>query len=326
MFLFSLQIRRNMTKGSKQYLRGWPKLGTTLNPDKCSFKQPELKFLRHVLNKDGMSPDPEKTEANRSMPLPKRIPELHRFLRMANQLAHKLADLTTPLRELLSVKNSWNWGPAQEEPYQLVKEELSKPTVLALYDPQADTKISADSSSYGLGAVLMQISSPQSDWKPIAYASRALTDTESRYTQVDRGNCLYLVNGEIHRLHTWQKLHYGDRSQASSVSARKQASGQSSSLDTSISAAVIMILLCNKSCPREAAADTLPRNLSISTSLPQEANASTREVKCFVSVVIASLPASADKLAEYKSAQAADFICQQVIQFCCEGCPEQQSH
>ena len=71
-------------------------------------------------------------------------------------------------------------------------------------------------------------------------------------------------------------------------------------------------------------ADTLSRKLSVSTSLPQEANASTLDVECFVSAVIASLPASADKLVEYKSTQVADSICQQIIQFCCEGWPEQQ--
>ena len=73
-------------------------------------------------------------------------------------------------------------------------------------------------------------------------------------------------------------------------------------------------------------ADTLSRNLSISTSLPQKANASTCDMECFVSAVIASLPASADKPAKHNSAQAADFICQQVIQFCCEGWPKQQPH
>ena len=97
-------------------LRGcMAKAGTTLNPDKCSFKQPESKSLRHVLNKDGVSADPEKTEAIRSIPPPKGIPELRHFLGMANELgkfSNGLADLTKPLRELLSVKNSWNWGPA----------------------------------------------------------------------------------------------------------------------------------------------------------------------------------------------------------------------
>ena len=31
---------------------------------------------------------------------------------------------------------------------------ILKPTILALYNPEADTKISADASSFGLGAVL----------------------------------------------------------------------------------------------------------------------------------------------------------------------------
>ena len=76
------------------------KYGTTLNPDKCFFKQQVLKFLRHVLNKDGVSPDPEKTEAIRSILPPTGIPELRCFLGMANELgkfSHRLANLTKHL-------------------------------------------------------------------------------------------------------------------------------------------------------------------------------------------------------------------------------------
>ena len=44
----------------------------------------------------------------------------------------------------------------EDQAFAEVKVELAKPTVFALYDPAADTKISADASSYGLGAILMQ--------------------------------------------------------------------------------------------------------------------------------------------------------------------------
>lgn len=78
---------------------------------------------------------------------------------MVNQLgkfSKNIAELTQPLRELLSKKNTWQWGATQEEAFGKVKEELIKPTILAQYDVRAETKVSADASSYGVGAVIMQ--------------------------------------------------------------------------------------------------------------------------------------------------------------------------
>ena len=106
---------------------------------------------------------------------------------MANQLRKftpKLAKLTQPLLELLSSKSVWEWSPSQEKAFQDVLAELTKPTVLALYDPSADTKISADASSYGIGAVLLQ--KHQSSWKPTAFASHSLSKTEHRYAQIEK--------------------------------------------------------------------------------------------------------------------------------------------
>ena len=62
-----------------------------------------------------------------------------------------------------------------------MKEE---PTILGLYDPTAETRISADASSYGLGAVILQ--KTKGWWRPIAFASRALTETERRYAQIEK--------------------------------------------------------------------------------------------------------------------------------------------
>ena len=65
-----------------------------------------------------------------------------------------------------------------------MKAELTAHTVLALYDPQADTKISADASSHGLAAVVLQKN--QQEWRPVAYASRAMSETETRYAQIEK--------------------------------------------------------------------------------------------------------------------------------------------
>ena len=89
-----------------------------------------------------------------------------------------------PLRELLSTKRAWLWGPEQESAFNKIKEELVQPTVLTLYDPHAAVKVSADASSFGLGAVLLQ--QAKDGWKPVAYTSRSTTETERRYAQIEK--------------------------------------------------------------------------------------------------------------------------------------------
>jgi len=54
-----------------------------------------------------------------------------------------------------------------------------------LFDPAQETIVSADASSYGLGAVLIQ-KQPEGVMKPVAYISRSLTPTEQRYAQIEK--------------------------------------------------------------------------------------------------------------------------------------------
>ena len=84
----------------------------------------------------------------------------------------------------MSNKSAWVWGPDQERLFAEIKQELTKPTVLVLYNPQAETKVSADASSFGLGAVLLQLDEQM--WKLVAYASRALSDTERQHAQIEK--------------------------------------------------------------------------------------------------------------------------------------------
>ena len=57
--------------------------------------------------------------------------------------------------------------------------------VLALYDQNKETKITAEASSYGLGRVLMQ-KQPGSTWRPITFMSNSLKLTESRYATIEK--------------------------------------------------------------------------------------------------------------------------------------------
>ena len=150
--------------------------GVTLNTQKCKFAKDGLRFLGHIISKDGVRADPAKTTAVLQMKPPQDIAELQRFMGMVNQLGKfspNLAELTEPVRLLLSKKHAWTWNEFQQTAFARVKAELAKPTFLGHYDPTAQTKLSAEASSFGLGAVLLQKVSAA--WKPIAYASRSMT-------------------------------------------------------------------------------------------------------------------------------------------------------
>ena len=127
--------------------------GVTLNADKCLFSQTSIRFLGHIIDKNGVHPDPERLTAVRNMEAPKDLTQLRRFMGMANQLGKFTPNLSTfsqPLRELMSIKRSWCWDQPQQESFEQVKLELTRPMVLALYNPNTPTKISADASAYGL--------------------------------------------------------------------------------------------------------------------------------------------------------------------------------
>jgi hypothetical protein len=85
-----------------------------------------------------------------------------------------------PIREVMKSGVEFQWGGAQEKAFQEVKEILTKAPVLAYYDVKKPVTVTCDASKSGLGAALLQ------DDKPVAFASRALTDAETRYAQIEK--------------------------------------------------------------------------------------------------------------------------------------------
>ena len=164
------------------------KAGLTLNREKCQFSRTSVKFLGHIIDQTGIRPDPDKISAIQKIKPPTCVSDVRRFLGLVNQMSKfipNLAEITKPLRELLVKSNQWTWDRMQQSSFEAIKDRLTHSPVLAMFDPNLETVVAADASSFGLGAVLQQ-KQPDGEMKPVSYISRSMTATEQRYAQIEK--------------------------------------------------------------------------------------------------------------------------------------------
>ncbi|UYV63627.1 hypothetical protein LAZ67_2005063, partial [Cordylochernes scorpioides] len=169
-------------------LRKLKEAKVTLNKAKCVFGVPRINFLGHILDEDGIRPDPAKIEAVAKMPAPTDVHGVRRFLGMVNHLGRfveNLSEIVAPLNQLLVKGQDFVWDCSQERAFRRLKELLTTQPILAAYDVRKPTMVSSDASSYGLGAVLKQ-EGKNGIWLPVAYSSRTMTPTEKRYAQIEK--------------------------------------------------------------------------------------------------------------------------------------------
>ncbi|UYV65612.1 K02A2.6-like [Cordylochernes scorpioides] len=169
-------------------LRKLKEAKVTLNKAKCVFGVPRINFLGHILDEDGIRPDPAKIEAVAKMPAPTDVHGVRRFLGMVNhlgRLVENLSEIMAPLNKLLVKGQDFVWDCSQERAFRRLKELLTTQPILAAYDVRKPTMVSSDASSYGLGAVLKQ-EGKNGIWRPVAYSSRTMTPTEKRYAQIEK--------------------------------------------------------------------------------------------------------------------------------------------
>ena len=152
----------------------------TLNRSKCVFSQKQVKFFGFIFSEQGISADPEKVDAIKKAERPNSPSEVRSFLGMVgfvSRFIHDYSTITEPLRKLTKADEPWIWSEQQENAFQTLKNILSSDTVMSYFDPAKETQLCLDASPVGLAAIMSQ------DNKIIAYASRALSPVEQRYSQ-----------------------------------------------------------------------------------------------------------------------------------------------
>ncbi|GBN15688.1 Retrovirus-related Pol polyprotein from transposon 412 [Araneus ventricosus] len=89
-----------------------------------------------------------------------------------------------PLRKLLRKNQKFYWNKECQQAFLKLKEEISSDRVLVPFDPELPVTLVTDATPVGVAAVLSHIVGNVE--KPVAFASRSLTEAERNYSQLDR--------------------------------------------------------------------------------------------------------------------------------------------
>ena len=177
--------------------------GLKLKPSKCHLFKQKINYLGHVVSEDGVSCDPEKTDAIDNWPTPDSETKLRSFLGLASyyrRMVPGFSKIASPLHALLRKQTKKHgkktprhlktldssasifvpfvhrWSADCQESFEELKKQLTSGRVLAYPDFSRPFVVEVDASYQGLGAVLSQ--DLEEGRRVISYASRSLKPTE----------------------------------------------------------------------------------------------------------------------------------------------------
>jgi len=155
---------------------------------------PELVFLGHVIDQQGVRTDPEKIEKVKNFPIPKNLTQLRSFLGLASyyrKFIKNFSKIAGPLNKLMKKGMAFQWAPQQQQAFIHLKECLVTSPILVYPDWTKEFILFTDASTFALGAVLAQRDKENQD-HVVAYASRSLLPAEKNYSATEL-ECLAVV-------------------------------------------------------------------------------------------------------------------------------------
>ena len=125
-------------------------MGVKVNTRKSCFCAMETEYLRYILSRDGIKPQPKKVQAILALTLPLNVKQLSRFLGMVQyyrDIWARRSEILAPLSDLVgecghtkvtkatnTKKQLWHWDPVHQQAFDTVKATIACDVTLAYPD------------------------------------------------------------------------------------------------------------------------------------------------------------------------------------------------
>ena len=163
--------------------------GLILKLPKCIFDQATVEYYGCSFSNEGMRPTPSEINSLKEAKRPCDAKRVKNFLGPANYLKRFIdyySTITYPLRLLTHKITHFKWDEKCEAAFQSFKICLSESLCISYYDEIKPIIMYCDASPVGVSSNLLQQSPEKEDPVVISYLSTSLTQTEVRYSEIER--------------------------------------------------------------------------------------------------------------------------------------------
>jgi transposase InsO family protein len=176
----------------EKYLQTIREAGLTLNLKKCNFGKGEVKFCGHLIGSGTRRADPDKVASVQFLKVPEtktQVRQILGFFSWFRDYIPNFAAHAKPLSDLTAkrIPSKIPWGETQQKAFDKLKTLLCQATEkpLNIVDFSKSFNLFVDASDYAIAGILTQTDDHGNE-KPIAFASRKLTDTQKAWATVEK--------------------------------------------------------------------------------------------------------------------------------------------
>ena len=183
-----------------EFMKVTQKESLRLYSTKCIIKTNRITFFGRLYTDKGMFPDHIKVDDIKKMESPTNKQTLQKFLGLLSFLSNHIPSFSSQTARLCDLQKkdaTFIWLPEHQAAFDNMKQIVYMEANIGLkyYDPSNEnTFIEADASGCGLGSCLVQSGTP------IPFASKALSPSQSKYSNVEHKS-LAIVHGIEHFHH-----------------------------------------------------------------------------------------------------------------------------
>jgi len=162
--------------------------GLQVDIDKSEFHVTETKFLGLVISTDGIKMDPTKVQTIVDWEAPANVKQVQAFIGLCNfyrRFIQGFAKIAKPMVRLTRKDMLFDWSPACQEAFDLLKKTVTEGPVLAHFDRNRKSYLETDSSDYVNSGILSQYGE-DGLLHPVAFFSKNLNPTECNYEIYDK--------------------------------------------------------------------------------------------------------------------------------------------